>query len=65
VAAHAAAHEHGSITLAGTAADDAAIARFIDSLRQVRAIRRVELKASSQFVAAGKETRRYEIVCGF
>jgi hypothetical protein len=63
--AAAAVRENGSLSLAGTAKDDLTVALFVDTLRQTRAIRHVELKASSQFATADKEGRRFEIVCGF
>ena len=53
----------GHLHLQGIAADDEAIAAFIDALRHVPVVVHAELKSSSHWTAAGSDERKFEIVC--
>lgn len=57
--------DRGQVTLQGMAADDAAIAAFIEALRRVPVIRHAELKSSSHSTVAGEDQRQFEVLCRF
>jgi hypothetical protein len=57
--------ERGQLVLEAVAIDDTVIASFIDVLRNVPAIRQVELKSSTEWNATGKSRRRFEVICFF
>ena len=59
------AKERGRLILNGIALNDVTVAAFIDALRAIKVIRRVELQSSTRWEAAGRNGRKFDVVCSF
>ena len=57
--------EKGQLTLEAVAANDAAIASFVESLRSAKVIRQVELKSSTEWNSLGRDCRKFDVLCQF
>ena len=57
--------ESGRLILEGIAIDNLAVAAFVEALRELQVIRRVELQSSTTWEGVGQAGRRFEVVCSF